>query len=118
MALEESVWYVEVPLETDETTLADEAVEALQTAWENWEPNEGDLEVVLTEALAAFAAAAAQQASVATEEIFRVFGTELVGVPYQDGAPAGTTVTFARCWSTRRRRAARTRSPTPTISAS
>jgi hypothetical protein len=95
MSLDDSAWYVEVPLETDESTLADEAVERLRETWDDWEPNEGDLEIVQIEALAAMAAAVAQQASVATEEIFRAFGTQLVGVPYVDGTPATTTVTFA-----------------------
>jgi hypothetical protein len=95
MSIDDSAWYVEVPLETDESTLADEAVDRLREQWDDWEPNEGDLEVVQIEALAAMAAAVAQQASVATEEIFRAFGTQLVGVPYEDGTPATTTVTFA-----------------------
>jgi hypothetical protein len=87
-------WYIEVPLESDETTMADEAVERLQDQWPDWEPNEGDMEVVQIEALAGIAAALARQSSLGTEEIFRAFGTKLVGVGYQQGAPAVTTVTF------------------------
>jgi hypothetical protein len=87
-------WYVEVPIETDEQTMADGAVERLQDQWEGWEPNEADLEVVQIEALAGIAAPVAQQASVATEEIFRAFGIKLVGVPFQEGTYAATTVTF------------------------
>jgi hypothetical protein len=94
MSTDDSAWYVDVPLESDEATLADQAVERLREQWTDWEPNEGDLEVVQIEALASMAAAVAQQASVATEEIFRAFGTQLVGVPYEDGSPATTTVTF------------------------
>jgi uncharacterized phage protein gp47/JayE len=87
-------WYIEVDLTTSEQEMADNAVEALQERWEDWEPNEGDMEVVQIEALSGVAAPVAQQASVGTEEIFRTFGTRLAGVPYQAGTPAQTTVTF------------------------
>jgi hypothetical protein len=94
MATDDSAWYIELPVETDELTMADDAVDALQSKWDGWEPNDGDLEVVLIEALASLAAPVARQAALGTEEIFRIFGVELVGVPYQDGSPATTTVTF------------------------
>jgi hypothetical protein len=94
MSVDDSAWYIEVPLETDELALADDAVDVLQGTWADWEPHDGDLEVVLLEALAGMASALAQQASVATEEIFRTYGVKLVGVAYQAGTAATGTATF------------------------
>jgi hypothetical protein len=86
--------YVELEFTTDEQTLADDAVANLQTTWTGWEPNEGDVEVVLIETLAPYAAAAAQQASQMPPEAFIALGTKLYGIPIQEGVPASTTVTL------------------------
>lgn len=86
--------FVSVPITTDSQTLADDAVEALRAAWEGWEPNDGDLEVVQIEALAPMAQNAAETASVMFPAAFRAFGTDLVGIAYEFGAPASGTVTF------------------------
>jgi hypothetical protein len=94
VSIDDSAWYIEVPLEIDEDTMADAAVDYLQAQWTDWEPNDADLEVVQIEALSGMAGALAQQASVATEAIFRTFGEVLVGIPFQEGTPATTTVTF------------------------
>ena len=86
--------YVELTFTTDEQTLADDAVANLQTTWPDWEPNDGDVEVVLIETLAPYASASAQQASSMPPEAFIALGTKLYGIPFGEGAPASTTVTL------------------------
>lgn len=86
--------FVQLPLTTDEQTLADDAIEALRAAWPDWEPNEGDIEVVHIEALAAMFANAAQLASQMPEAALIAYGTKLLGIPYGTGMPAATTCTF------------------------
>jgi hypothetical protein len=87
-------WFVDVSIETDGQTLADNAIAALQARWPGWQPNDGDLEVVLIEMLSQMAASAAQGAGIVPAAIFRAYGTDLIGLPYQDGTKAITTVTF------------------------
>lgn len=86
--------FVSVPITTDSQTLADDAVERLRGQWDGWEPNDGDLEVVQIEALAPMAQNAAETASRMFPAAFREFGTTLVGIAYEGGAAASTTVTF------------------------
>ena len=86
--------YVELTFTTDEQSLADDAVANLQTIWPDWQPNDGDVEVVLIETLAPYATAAAQQAAAMPPEAFIALGTKLYGIAYGEGAPAATTVTL------------------------
>jgi hypothetical protein len=86
--------YVQLPFTTDPTELADEAVTKLQGAWTGWQPNDGDLEVVLIEALAPMAANAAQIASNMPPAALIALGTKLLGVAYQPGVSASATATF------------------------
>ena len=87
--------YVELTFTTDEQTLADNAVADLQTTWPDWQPNDGDVEVVLIETLAPYATAAVQQASSMPPEAFVALGTKLYGIAMAEGAPASTTITLA-----------------------
>jgi hypothetical protein len=77
-------------LTTDEQTLADNAIAALQATWPDWEPNDGDMEVVLIETLAPLAQNAAQQAANMPPAALIALG-EMMGVPYNDGVQAQTT---------------------------
>lgn len=86
--------FVTVPITTDSQTLADDAVERLRDQWEGWEPNDGDLEVVQIEALAPMAQNAAETAATMFPAAFRAYGTDLVGIAYEFGAPASGTVMF------------------------
>lgn len=86
--------YVELTFTTDEQTLADNAVADLQTTWPDWQPNDGDVEVVLMETLASYATASAQQASAMPPEAFIALGTKLYGIQIAQGAPASTTITL------------------------
>jgi hypothetical protein len=86
--------YVQVTFTTDAQTLADDAVANLQTTWTDWEANDGDMEVVLIETLAPYAAAAAANAAQMPPAAFIALGTKLYGISYSEGAPAQTTVTL------------------------
>lgn len=91
---EPTEWFVEVEFDVDSQTLADDAIERLQDEWDDWEPNDGDLEIVQIETLAPMAAAVAETASTVPSAIFRGYGTKILGVPYAVGNPATTTVTL------------------------
>jgi hypothetical protein len=86
--------YVELEFTVDEQSLADAAVANLQLTWTDWEPNDGDIEVVLIETLAPYAVSAAEQASAMPPAAFIALGTKLYGIDYQEGVPAQTTVTL------------------------
>jgi hypothetical protein len=85
--------YVSLELTTDEQTLADGAITRLQTVWPDWQPNDGDFEVVLIETLAPLAQNAVAQASNMPPAALIALG-ELIGIPYSDGVQAQTTVTL------------------------
>src|SRR5687768_8727650 len=80
--------FVDIPIETDEATLVDAAIDRLSEQWPNWEPNEGDLEVVQIEAIAPLAANAARVAAQVPSTAVRTIGTTLFGIAYDDGVPA------------------------------
>jgi hypothetical protein len=86
--------FIDVPIETDEQTLADQAVDNLRNTWPDWEPNDGDLEVVQIETLAPMAAEAARAASVMPGAAFRAILAKLHGVDEELGSAATTTLTF------------------------
>lgn len=92
--MEASDFFIDVPIETDAQTLADDAVDRLAEKWPGWEPNDGDLEVVQIETLAPMAEDVAVSAAQVPRAIFREYGTQLIGRPYDDGSPATTTVAF------------------------
>jgi hypothetical protein len=86
--------FVDIEFDTDPQSLADDAVDRLRDEWEGYEPNDGDLEVVLLEAVSPMAADAAEAAGQVPAAIFREFGTKLIGLPYSEGAPAQADLTF------------------------
>jgi hypothetical protein len=86
--------FIEVPIETDADTLADNAIDVLQAQWEDWEPNEGDLEVVQIEALSQMAADVADVAAIMPNAAFEAILERLFNVVPQDGTPATGAVTF------------------------
>jgi uncharacterized phage protein gp47/JayE len=81
-------YFVELPVETDQSELADNAIDHLTSAYPNWVPHEGNLEVVQIEAISPMAQNAAEVAARVPSTIFREFGTDLLGVQYGFGAPA------------------------------
>jgi hypothetical protein len=86
--------FIKVDIVTDSQTLADEAVARLRDQWTDWDPNEGDLEVIQIETLAPMAQNAAEVAARVYPAIFRKYGTDLIGTPYQQGTAASTTTTW------------------------
>lgn len=86
--------FVIVPFVTDADTLADGALDRLQEHWDDWEPNDADLEVILTETLAPIAQDVVETAATVPDSIFRQYGTKLLGEPYQEALPATGTATF------------------------
>lgn len=92
--MEASDFFIEVPIDTDAPTLADEAVDRLSERWPDWEPNDGDLEVVMIETLAPMAENAAQALAQVPSAIFREYGTKLIGRPYDPGVRATGSLTF------------------------
>lgn len=92
--MEASDYFIDLEIETDAQTLADEAIERLRARWPGWEPNDGDLEVVQIEAISPMAENAAETAALVPPAIFRAYGQKLIGRGYQAGAQATSTLTF------------------------
>jgi hypothetical protein len=85
--------FITVQLTTSEEQLAREALEKLVSLIEakgviGWEPSEADLEVILLGVIAMMALNVATVAAVVPPAIFRAFGTQLVKLPYNEGAAA------------------------------
>lgn len=85
--------FIDVELTTSEEQLAREALERLVTLIEEkgvvgWEPSDADLEVILLGVIAMMALNVATVAAVVPPAIFRAFGTQLVKLPYNEGAAA------------------------------
>jgi hypothetical protein len=88
-------YYVTLDVVTDQSALADGAISNLQTTWgSDWVPNDGNVEVVLIETLAPFAAEAARNMASMSDAAFIALATKLWGIPFQEGSPAATTVTL------------------------
>lgn len=86
--------FVQLPISVDANAMADNAIADLEAQWPGWVPSEGDVEVVVIEAVAPMAADAAIQASNMPAAALRAFGTKCLGIPYDSGAPSITTVTL------------------------
>jgi uncharacterized phage protein gp47/JayE len=86
--------YITVPITTDAVQLADNAVERLQIAWPGWEPDEGDLELLMIEILAAIAAQTADAAAQVPDAVFAAIADQLHGITQREGTPATTTLSF------------------------
>ena len=90
-----------VEVTTEASELVTVALEKLQEELEakgvvGWEPNEGDLEIILLNVIAPMAANSATIASTLLEAAFRKFGTELVHVAYNEGKEATATTTWTQ----------------------
>ena len=88
--------FVDVPFTVDPTTLALNAVLALQAAWADtdWIGNEGDQEVILIEAVAPMAANVAAVAAQMPAAALGQAGASLWNLPPYPAVPAQTTVTL------------------------
>lgn len=93
MATDPVTGYIGLAVETDAEEIADEAFDYLQTQLPGWEPNEGNLEVILIEGQAQEQAIERDLASQTTDDIFRAFGA-VAGIPPTEAAPARGTTTW------------------------
>lgn len=64
----------------------------MQQVFPGYTPSSGNLEYILAQIFAAWAADVNAQASQGSEELFRQFGLQLMGVQPENGSPATTTV--------------------------
>lgn len=86
--------YVNIPLETDNNILSQDAYEYIQTFIPNWLPSDGNLDVRIIDAISLQAAESRDVCSDVPTTIFRYFGTNLLGLPSIDGTPATLNLTF------------------------
>lgn len=77
------------------SSLLTEWLAAMQAAFPGYSPSAANLEYIQAQILAAFAADLAQLCGQGSTELFRVFGTSLVGVPYQQGVAAQAVINVA-----------------------
>src|SRR4051794_21048437 len=89
-----TLYFVEIPVETSQSELADKAIDHWSSKYPQWVPHEGNPEVVQIESIAPMAQNAADVASRVPPAIFRKYGTDLVGIPYGYGAPAYATTNW------------------------
>lgn len=88
--------FIQVEINTSEGQLAEEAKAKLVELVEasgvtGYELAEADLETILIDVLSSMAITAAQIAAVVPAAIFRAFGTQLVKLPFNEGAAATAT---------------------------
>lgn len=84
--------YISVPFDTDPETLIDDAVAFIQSKVDDWEPADGNLDYWIIQAIASEAAELRDVASAVPDSIFRVFGSQLMGiVPVEEAHATGHT---------------------------
>jgi hypothetical protein len=86
--------YIDLQIQADSATMADNALDVLREAWPGWEGNDGDMEVVQIEAHSTMTADAATAAGQVPAAVFQEILSDLHGVVLQEGTEATTTVTF------------------------
>lgn len=86
--------YIEVPITTDPDTLADAAFAYIQSVVPGWQPNPGNIETILVEAMARISSELRTVASAVPTSIFRYYGNSLIGVPPIDDSPASGSTTW------------------------
>jgi len=82
------------PPPTDPDEIAQAAFERIRTSFSNYDPRESQLATVVIIALAFRAAEIADLVPLIPKSIFRWFGANVIGLPPDDGNPAGATVTI------------------------
>lgn len=86
--------YITLPIETDPDTLSAEALSFLMTNLPGWLPQEGNLEVWMTEVFARIEGETRDVATRVPAEIFRFFGKSMLNIAPIDGAPATAQSTW------------------------
>lgn len=85
--------YITLPVEIDPDVLRQSAYDRLQAAYAGWQPGEGNLEVLIIEELAQWAADNRFQLTVATDEIFEYLGESIYNIPKAEAVSATVNVT-------------------------
>jgi hypothetical protein len=86
--------FVKLEIESDSQTLTDNAVLSLEEAWDGYEPNDGDTEIVLLEIVGDLVSDVASDLASMPSEALIQYGIQLLGLTYDSGVPAGGEVTF------------------------
>ena len=80
--------YIKIPLETNQSTLAQEVFDYIQTNAPGWAAQDGNLDVWIIRAIAQLASDNRNVASDVQDDIFRYFGNSLMGIPPIDATSA------------------------------
>lgn len=86
--------YVNAPIPVDPDELEQEAYEIIVSAFPDWEPSEGNLDVWLIKAFAHIGAQVGETTTDVTETIFRHFGAELANLPPLEASAATGLTTW------------------------
>src|SRR4051794_20132748 len=86
--------YIFEPLDTDSEVIYQEFVDYVQLTFPDWDPSEGQLDVIIARYFAMQAAVLADMASRVQRAIFRYFGSSLAGIPPLAGSPARALIHF------------------------
>jgi len=86
--------YLFEPLDTDSEAIYQDFVDFVQQYYPDWNPSEGQLDVIIARYYAMQAAFVADMASRVQRAIFRYFGSSLAGIPPLAGTPARALLHF------------------------
>lgn len=86
--------YIDYPITVDPDTMAQDAIDFLQSKFPGWIPNGGNLDTILIEAIARMGSEGATVASAVPKSIFRYFGANLMRILPIDPSSASSTTTW------------------------
>ena len=86
--------YIKIPLETNQSALAQEMFDYIQTQAPGWAAQDGNLDVWIIRAIAQLASDNRNVASDVQDDIFRYFGASLMGIQPIDATPAVANTTW------------------------
>lgn len=86
--------YIDVPLEVDPDAITAEMIADLQSRISGWLPAGGDAMTILIEVLAQRHAILLEQLTSTLQDVFRVYGVVLQGVPVNDASRASVASTW------------------------
>lgn len=86
--------YIIEPLDTDSDVIFTRFVEFIQYNFPDWQPSDGQVDVILAKFMSTQVALTADMASRVLRAIFRYFGSSIVGIPPLPGAFAQADVLF------------------------
>lgn len=81
-------------LETAPSNLVADFLSQLQTSFPSYSPAAGNLEYIIAQIFASWAADLAQYATQGSAALFQTYGTSLIGLPYQQGVAAEAIITI------------------------